>query len=243
MNHISCVLLLCSLMVVAAPLWAQDKDTADNTDKIAETEKKSRAKEPKLPYVHQFSIGYDLSSIIFNIVQPGSSSYEIAADYALRKNIFLAAETGFGNGSIDYDHLQYQTNSYFIRVGVNKSLLDKLTKHDFDIAFIGARYGIGIGQRSKADYFIPSPFGPDIPGHTDAQDFIVHWGELTAGIRVEFWKGVYAGWNVRAKFLLNPGVFEQLAPNYIAGYGKGDKSTTFGFNFYLCYALRWGGSE
>lgn len=238
--HIFLSLLCCILLGATHPIWAQESDTT--ATKIT-TPGKGKVKKPKTPYVHQFSIGYDLSSIVFNIVQPGSSSYEITADYALRNNLFLAAETGFGNGSIDYDHLQYETNSYFIRVGVNKSLLDKLANHDFDIAFIGARYGIGIGQRGEATYFVPSPFGPDIPGHLDAQSFLVHWGELTAGIRVEFWKGIYAGWNVRAKFMLNPGVFGQLAPNYVAGYGKGDKSTSFGFNFYLCYALRWGGAQ
>jgi hypothetical protein len=48
-----------------------------------------------------------------------------------------------------------------------------------------------------------------------------------------------AGWNVSARFMLNEKAFRDLSPVFIAGYGKGDKSVAFGFNFYVCYAIRW----
>jgi hypothetical protein len=198
------------------------------------------AKEPKPPYIHQFRVGFDISRIPFNIMYPSRQGYEIQADYALRGKLYLAAETGFGKGKIDYDNLKYTTTGYFFRVGVDNSFLDRLSPRDFDMAFVGIRYGMGIGKRNDAEYSVPSIFGPPATGSVPAQSFVVHWGELVAGIKVELWKGIFAGWNFRAKFLLNSGVFKELSPNYIPGYGKGDKSTAFDFNFNFSYALRWG---
>lgn len=220
------------------PLYAQIK-TEDSipSNKL----KQLKIRESKPDYVHQVRIGADLGTIVYNFAQENRTGYNFIADYALPKNVYLNLGTGFGKGNVDYDHLKYSTQSYFIRAGVDKSLLDQLSKNDFDIAFIGAAYGLGIGQRSAASYTVPTPFGPDISGTSPQQNFVVHWGELTAGIRVELWNNIFAGWNVRARFLLNTGVFDELAPNFIAGYGKADKATSFGFNFYLCYAFRWGG--
>lgn len=208
---------------------------------VATADTVKKKKEPKPPYVHQFRIGFDLSRIAFNLADPNRQGYEIQADYLLRKSNYLVLETGFGKGKIDYDNLKYDNSGYFIKAGIDKSFLDIISTRDFDIGFIGARYGMGVGKRSEASYSISSPFGSSTNGTIPAQNFIVHWGEITGGIKVELWEGVFAGWNGRMRFMLNSGVFKEIAPNYIPGYGKGDKTTSFDFNFYLSYAIRWGG--
>jgi hypothetical protein len=38
---------------------------------------------------------------------------------------------------------------------------------------------------------------------------------------------------------MNGSSFKDLAPLYIAGYGRGDKNSIFDFNMYLSYAIRW----
>ena len=58
-------------------------------------------------------------------------------------------------------------------------------------------------------------------------------------MRVELFKGLFAGWNMRAKFLMNGRSFKDDAPLYIAGYGKGDKGAVFDFNLYISYGIRW----
>lgn len=195
------------------------------------------------PYIHQLRVGFDISRIAFNRMFPSRQGYELQADYKLRKDLYIAMEAGFGKGNIDYDFLKYTTNGSFLRLGIEKSLFTPLNEKDFDIAFIGLRYGIGAGRRNEAQYFVPSPFGGKTKGVAGAQDFVVHWAELTGGVKVELWKGLFAGWNIRGKFLINPKIFKELAPNYIPGYGKGDKTSIFDFNFYLSYALRWGGFQ
>jgi hypothetical protein len=191
------------------------------------------------PADHQVRFGFDISRIAFNLANTSRYSYEMQADYSRNAKLYMVAEAGWGGSTTDYEHLKYKGSNFFLRAGVDQSLLDRMGLTDFDMAFLGIRYGIGLGNRSEASFLVPSPFGPPAQGTEPAESYIVHWGEVTAGVKVEMWKGFFAGWNMRMKFLLNPGRFERLSPSYIAGYGKGDKTTAFDFNFYLSYALRW----
>ena len=191
-------------------------------------------------YQPQIKLLLDVGNLGLNFLDERRNDYEISADYLYRNNWYIVAEGGYAEGKIDYDNLKYRTTSSYLRVGGDKSLLEPISKRDLDIVFFGFRYGIGMGTRGDAYYVVPSQFGPSKEGVFESQDFIVHWGEMTAGMRVELWQGIYAGWNFRARFLLNGKVFEQkISPNYIAGYGVADKSTSFGFNIYLGYAFRW----
>jgi hypothetical protein len=162
---------------------------ASDTSQPRDTAVKQKA--PKPPFIHQFRFGADVSRIAFNLMYPSRQAYGFQADYALRKDVYLVAETGFGSGKVDYDNLKYTTTGYFFRAGVNKSFLDRLGLKDFDIGFLGARYGIGIGRRNQAIFFVPSPFGGGSSGTSPGQDFIVHWGQLVGGVKVEIWKGLF----------------------------------------------------
>lgn len=240
-------LFLTFICFVTNAVYGQGKSLTDTTAKKPVTEivnvdtATQKKKEPKPPYVHQFRVGFDLSRIAANIMFPSRQSYEIQADYLLRNNIYIVAETGYGTGKVDYENLKYSNSGYYFKIGVDKSFLDIVSAKDFDIGFIGLRYGAGPGKRAEATYSVPSIFGPPTMGTTPAQNYFVHWGEITGGVKVEIFKGIFLGWNGRMRFLLNPGVFKELSPAFIPGYGKGDKSTAFDINFYISYAIRWGG--
>lgn len=197
-------------------------------------------KVAKPPYRHQLRLGFDLARVAFNLMFPSRRGFEIQADYALRKNdLYLAAEAGHGRGNIDYSFLQYTSQSTFLRLGIEKSFLDKVGDQDFDIGFLGFRYGIAGGSYSDVNFLVEGPFGGTAIGTEPGSNFVVHWGEIVGGIKVEVWHGIFVGWTARGKFLFNPGQFRTISPNYIAGYGKGDRTSVFDFSFYLSYALRW----
>ncbi len=232
-------ILIVSCFIAKAQTGSADSAYYSRADTAVVPIDTSSKKKIKTPYIHQFRIGVDISRIAFNIMYPSKQGYEVQADYLLPRQLYLAAEAGFGRGKVDYDNLKYDNKSIFVRIGIEKQFLDVISTKDFDIGFIGARYGIGIGSRGDATYTISSPFGTPTEGSIPAQNFVVHWGEITGGIKVELWQGIFAGWNIRGKFMMNSGVFKQLAPGYIPGYGRGDKTTVFDFNFYLSYAIRW----
>lgn len=226
----SCVMTMCY-----AQSDTTQKEMIDSTKAVDTTP----LKKIKTTYEHQIKIGVDISRIPFNILLKSRQSYEFQADYLLRKDVYINMEAGFGRGKIDFDFLKYTSNSFFVKAGIQQSRVGRISDKDFDVFFIGVNYGIAAGKRNEASYTITSIFGTTTEGSTSPDNFVVHWGEIVAGVRVEFLPRLFAGWNIRGKFLFNANTFKELTPNFIAGYGKGDKSTIFDFNFYLCYALRW----
>lgn len=238
------VLYIIVLLLASGMLHAQGPatDSLAAPARSTDTTTTAKSKEKKQPSIHQLRLGLDLFGLATSLIYETRKGYEVQADYMLSQKTYLVAEAGLGKGKVNYSNLKYDNNGYFFRAGVDQQFLDIISVRDFDIGFIGVRYGIGFGNRSEASYTVASPFGPPTEGTIPSQQFIVHWGEITAGVKVELGRRIFAGWNVRGKFLLNGGVFKDLSPNYIPGYGKGDKSTTFDFNFYLSYALRWGRS-
>lgn len=189
--------------------------------------------------VHFVRIGFDVSRLVFNNVYKGETGYEFAADYNWKDNLELAGEVGFGTGRVNKDILKYRTNGTFFRFGIEQTLFGKIDENDFDNVFIGLRYAMGFGKMGDAEYVVNSQFGSPFEGTVAGKGYVVAWAELVAGIKVYLFKNIYAGWTIRGKFMFNHGTFKQLSPNYIPGFGSGDKNSVFDFNFYLYYGLKW----
>lgn len=222
---------------------SKTKDSLANSKKttVADSSNLAKKKAPKPPYIHQFRIGVDIARIATNFIYTDKKGYEMQFDYLLRGNNYLVFETGFGKNIVDYSNLKYDNNGVFLKIGIDKNVIDILNNRDFDIFFIGIRYGVGVGKRDSATFSTPSYFGPPSEGGTPAENYFIHWGELTLGLKVEIFKQVFVGWNARIKFLFNAGAFQEIAPSYVPGYGAGDKPVVAGGNFYISYGIRWGG--
>lgn len=218
---------------VRAPIALKDSTAAK--DSLTTTGKKKRA-----PFERQLRLGVDIYRPIASLAYRNRYGLELMADYTFREDKYLVLEAGYGGGRIDYDYLKYQTNNVFVKLGIDVSMFDKLDNKDWDIIFVGFRYGTGIGTRGPATFNVGNPFGGIASDEAPARNFWAHWGEITAGMRFELLPRFFTGWNVRAKFFFNANTFDgSVSPNYIAGYGTGDKSTAFDFNFYCAYAIRW----
>jgi len=191
---------------------------------------------------HQLRLGFDVSKILFNQLQKDKqkgAGYELELDYYHRKDMYFVLEGGWGSGALTYNDLAYESDNIFFRAGINKSLLPRLKQNDWDMAFIGLRYGIGFINRGDANYTITDSTWGVVSGTVPGTSLNAHWIELTGGVRVEVAHNVFLGWNMRGKFLLNGKKFTELPPYYIAGYGKGEKNSIFDFNVFLSYAIRW----
>lgn len=195
------------------------------------------------PIQRQLRLGVNISTpVISTIVSNDSnkrSAYELTVDYCLKNDVYVVLEGGFGNSTLSYNDLNYTTTNSYARIGLDKSMLQRLFANDWDMIFIGIRYGLSIINRSEATFVTNDPFWGTTTGIIPAKNLTAHWAELNIGMRVELLKHFFAGYNIRTKFLINDKAFRELPPAYVAGYGKVEKSTVFDFNLYLCYALRW----
>ncbi len=220
------------MLCAAARVSAQAADTTA-TDTVA-------AAAPRKPHAgRQLCIGVDLVHPVANFFSTNRYGYEFHADFYTRNELYLAAEAGWGGSTVDYTDLKYTTNNHFLRFGFNRSILSRDRPNDWDMLFIGFRAAVADVNRGVATFTVIDSVWGNSTGNSAAKSFLACWAEVTGGMRVEFWKGIYAGWNVRGKFMLNSRSFNDLAPLNIAGYGKGDKNVAFDLNVYLSYGIRW----
>lgn len=189
---------------------------------------------------HQLCIGIDITRPISNSVYTDRYGYEFEADYYLRNEYYLAAEGGWGGSDVDYPDLKYKTTNGFLRFGFNKCILSRDHPKDWDMMFLGLRVGFADVTRSTVTYTVMDSVWGNTPVQTvNGKTFAAVWAEVTGGMRVEIINGLYAGWNIRGRFIMNGKSFNDFKPLYIAGYGKGDKVSNFDFNLYISYGIRW----
>lgn len=189
--------------------------------------------------IHQLRISLDASKFLNNGLVANRQSYELSVDYYWHKELYLVSEFGTGFSKIDYPDLHYSSDNVFVRLGMDKALFQRKRAQDWGMAFVGFRYGMGILNRGVASYTTNDHLGGFTAGTIPAIAFAAHWLELTGGMRIELLPHLFAGWNIRLKFLMNPNASGDLKPAFIAGYGAGDKGSAFDYNIYLAYALRW----
>lgn len=188
---------------------------------------------------HQLTLGIDIVGPVANYFSSNKQGYEFAADYYLKNELYLAAEGGWGSSDVNYTDLKYNTSNTFYRLGFNKVLLPRENPTDWSGVILGLRVGTAFIDRSVATYTITDSLWGNSSGNIAGKTFNGYWMEVTGGVRLDLYKGIMAGWNIRGKFMLNGRSFNDLSPLYIAGYGRGDKNAVFDFNFYLSYAIRW----
>ena len=188
---------------------------------------------------HQLCVGADIFHPILNSFVTNKKGYEIEADYYMRNEFYLVAEGGWGESTVDFIDLKYKTTNNFLRLGFNKAMATRENKRDWDMMLFGLRIGAANISRGPASYTVIDSVWGNSPGSQPGKNFPAFWAELTAGMRVEFARGLFAGWNLRGKFMMNGKSFKDLSPLYIAGYGEGDKNAVFDFNVYISYGIRW----
>ncbi len=218
-------------LLLSLPAFAQEAEEP--------LEEEEPAKIVAVDSFSQMRIGFDISRPVFNYLVSSRQSYEFELDYYHKNDLYFVADFGWGNAKVDYYDLKYTTNNTFFRLGINKSMIKRQSSHDWDMGFVGVRYGVAPIQRSVASYVVVDSFWGNSMGTVPAKNMTLHWAEVTAGIKVELLRNLFAGWTIRGKFRINKSSFQELPPYYIAGYGKGDKGSVFDFNFYINYAIRW----
>jgi len=199
-----------------------------------------KVKKPELAG-RQLCIGVDYFHPIINYFITGQGAYEIAADYYTKNEYYLVLEGGWGWSSVNYPNvLSYTTKNSFLDFGFNKTLLPRDRPTDWDKMFIGLSLAAADIHRGNAKYsIVDSLWGIDTGSKPAPKPYPAIWAELSGGVRVELWKGLSAGWTVRGKFMLNGKSFNNLSPQYIAGYGQGEKNVVFDVDMYVSYSIRW----
>ena len=221
-------------------MYAQDViDTTVAKSDTIEVEKKVKPKEKHFQY---FRLGVDVSKLIRSALTDRYTTAEFLVESIWKEKMHYLLEGGFAtseNGleSNPDSNIQFSASSYFLRVGFDKYFFGKLFKQDLDNAFVGVRLGGAYNNRGEAQATLWDPYYGNTTVLKPAESQMMYWLGLTAGFRMEVYKNVFLGYNIRGKTFLNPKKIQELTPEYLAGYGIARKQPSFDYNLYLLYGF------
>lgn len=174
-------------------------------------------------------VGTDLISLVKTRVQDDFNGWEIHGDIDFNR-YYLALEYGTSGRNLNSDSAVYANTGKFWRAGVDVNFLTK--DPDRNVFFLGARYGRSVYTESMSVQRYDRVWGfmADNFYHAGVNAW---WIELTSGLRVKVWKILWLGYTGRFKFALSTDGTEEMLPHDVPGFGRTDKETTWGFNYYL----------
>ncbi len=177
--------------------------------------------------------GFDVISAAKARFQDSFRGWEFAGDIDFSR-YYVALEYGHWARNLSAESASYENDGNYWRAGIDVNFLTK--DPDRNVFFLGARYGHSVFSESMSVVRVDPTWG-------ELSDTFFHsnvgasWIELTTGLKVKIWKIFWLGYTGRLKFgLSTKGTKEMLAYD-VPGFGRTDKDTTWGFNYYVMIRL------
>jgi hypothetical protein len=193
---------------------------------------------PKVKLYNGFTVQVDAASLVSSAISDGTThSIEGAVQFNLKKKYYPVIELGYaGADKISNDNVGFKTNGLFERLGFDISMLKQKpnSKPTNNLFTVGLRLGMSNFTYDISNVVITDNYW----GGTERQDFsnmntTKLWLEIVVGIKVEVYKNIFLGWNVRKKILSQPTTGE-VYPWYVPGYGI-NTSGNWDFNYIVGY--------
>lgn len=179
-------------------------------------------------------LGYDISRLALYIVEPERTAFELSADFEIKQNFYLTAEGGMQKYRLTETLYNYNSDGYYTRIGMDYNILKNRAKNQYEMVFGGFRYGYSKLNHTADNIIIGTNYwGNGDITELDNTTINAHWIEALAGVRAELFKNVFIGWSFRWRIMLYQSRVAVMKPIYIPGYGKGEKKSVIGFNYYI----------
>ncbi|HEX8037683.1 MAG TPA: DUF6048 family protein [Chryseosolibacter sp.] len=174
-------------------------------------------------------IGTDAISLVKTRVQTNFHGWEGNGEVDFGR-YFLALEYGTWGRDLASDSASYANDGTYWRAGIDVNFLTQ--DPDRNVFFLGARYGRSVFSEAMTVTSADPYWGvlSDSFYHSGVNAW---WLELTTGLRVKIWKMLWLGYTGRFKFALKADKTPEMLPYDVPGFGRTDKETTWGFNYYV----------
>lgn len=175
-------------------------------------------------------IGYDVIGFAKSRLQDDFHGWEFVGDVDFNR-YYLALEYGnWGRNLMADSTASYSNSGNYWRVGIDVNFLTK--DPDRNVFFLGARYGRSDFSESMT-VLAHNPLWGDMSDTFHHSDIKASWIELTTGLKVKIWKIFWFGYTGRLKFALSTDGSSEMLSYDVPGFGRTDKETTWGFNYYV----------
>jgi hypothetical protein len=174
-------------------------------------------------------IGTDIISLARTRTQDNFHGWEVNGEIDFSR-YSLAIDYGTWGRDLNSDSAAYANTGDYWRAGIDIDFLNN--DPDRNVFFLGVRYGRSVFTESMNVMRFDPTWGllSDNFYHSNVNAW---WLELTTGLRVKIWKIFWVGYTGRFKFALTTDASEEMLPHDIPGFGRTNKETTWGFNYYV----------
>ncbi|MEM6524069.1 MAG: DUF6048 family protein [Bacteroidota bacterium] len=128
----------------------------------------------------------------------------------------------------------YSVSGNYFRIGPDINFLKN--DQDGNMLFFGFRYG----WTSINDELTYMNTGAAFDNETRSignNGLSANWGEMVTGLRVKIWKMLWLGYTARFRFGSDNFEGSELIPHYVPGYGRADKTVSWGLNYWVMVRL------
>lgn len=134
---------------------------------------------------------------------------------------------------------QYENNGSYFRLGPEVNLLKNsvINTLNFGIRYARSTFDDQVSFTKTLDNGTVNP--TEIPVNESNNGVVAQWAELTAGLNVNVWKGMYMGYTIRYKFRRKITGNDVLTPYDIPGFGLHENRLGVGFNYFIGWAFKW----
>jgi hypothetical protein len=182
-------------------------------------------------------VGTDLIDLGKTVAGKSFQGWEINGDIDLA-NYYLVADIGSWYKDVKLGNGQYSNGGSYYRLGMDINLLGK--DPDKNMLFFGFRYGRSLFHESLSYQTDSVLIIPPANYHVSNGSVKGGWGELTTGLRVKVWKGLWMGYTARMKFAPGTkGSNSSLIPYDMPGYGIVSNKIWWGFNYQMFWKFAW----
>jgi len=208
---------------------------AQAQEKTTTTTKPKAIPKPKIDYSPSaLRVGTD----IISLVKTGQTfkGWELNGDIDFSR-YYLAVDVGSWAKNLTLNNGNYTNGGTYFRLGIDVNFLTN--DPDRNMFFLGFRVGHSLFHETLT-YQATSPLFSPANYQLSNGSVSGGWGELTTGLRVKIWKGLWMGYTARMKFAPGTkGNSATLAPYDMPGYGIVQNKPWWGFNYQVFWRFAW----
>lgn len=253
-RHMLKYTISCCFVLFSCVFYAQDKTTTSpvsEKDSIAISALENTVTKDSVAFKKNYGLrlGIDLSKPILSLTKDNYSGFEIVGDYRIKRNLYIAAEMGYGEQNTRRDTYRYTTDGSFITAGINVNTFKNWLEMDNEI-YLGARYGFSTFSQTVENYTIYQE-GTEIngvsgpyfePRYEDTpvthDSLTAHWFSIVFGFKVQTLKNLYLGFSFQMNRMLSTTEPDNFKNLHVPGFNKVYSSDTgVGFNYTISYRI------
>tara|TARA_R110000868_G_scaffold52135_2_gene164930 strand:+ start:1269 stop:1997 length:729 start_codon:yes stop_codon:yes gene_type:complete len=188
-------------------------------------------------------IGADLGKLARSFFDDEYSGFEIAADYRLKKRIYIAGEIGFDEKTTVTDYLDITSTGSYIKGGIDYNMYQNWLDMD-NMVYTGFRIGASTFSQNLNSFTIynTNQYWARQFTSNDLQEFkglTAIWVELIIGMKVELFNNLFLGLNVQLKLMASETEPDNFGNVFIPGFNKTFDSSGIGvgYGYTLSYRI------